>query len=317
MKEIKIYGLSSSREPNNIRYIGKTSKKLKYRLSTHLYYTRKGKSHKDNWILKELSDGFEIIITEIFLVPEDESWEEWEKYYIKEYKERGYKLTNLTEGGEGLHGEENPFYGKNHTEESIKNNKLNQPYRKVVNQYDLGGNLLRTYKSISEAAREAELSKTSISDVCNGKEKCNTAGGFVWRFDGDEFSLEYKNPAEKLKKVVCQYSKTGELLNEFDSTLDAQEKTNTPSPNISRCCNGYLKTAGGFVWRYKGDEFSLDKTRKDAKSVIQYSLSGAYIAEFNSISEASEKTGVYYSGIYFSCKGKYKTAGGFIWKFKD
>ena len=52
-----------------------------------------------------------------------------------------------------------------------------------------------------------------------------------------------------------------------------------------------------------------------AKKVCQYSLEGEYINTFDSIKDASRKTGKCRYGISGCCNKKLKTSGGFIWKF--
>jgi len=50
--------------------------------------------------------------------------------------------------------------------------------------------------------------------------------------------------------AVCQYNKSGELIATYDSIMDASRTTNIPTSNISKCCNGARKSAGGYLWRY-------------------------------------------------------------------
>lgn len=52
------------------------------------------------------------------------------------------------------------------------------------------------------------------------------------------------------------------------------------------------------------------------KLVLQYSKSGEFIAEYPSIKEAEKQTGCHQSQICECCKGKRKSTGGFIWKYK-
>lgn len=52
-----------------------------------------------------------------------------------------------------------------------------------------------------------------------------------------------------------------------------------------------------------------------SKGVIQYDLQGNEIARFYSQKEAVRQTGVNVSSIHYCCEGKYKTAGGYIWKY--
>lgn len=80
--EIKIYTLSSTRDPHNIRYVGKTRQPLKRRLSQHLTDAKKAakaglkRNHNYNWIIHELNDGFQIIIEELDSMEFEEN-EDW------------------------------------------------------------------------------------------------------------------------------------------------------------------------------------------------------------------------------------------------
>lgn len=53
------------------------------------------------------------------------------------------------------------------------------------------------------------------------------------------------------------------------------------------------------------------------KPVLRYSKDGVFIARYESISEASEKTGINEASIGSCCKKRphYNTAGGFIWRY--
>jgi len=314
--KIKIYQLSSSRNPENVRYIGKTSNSIKCRLQKHLSNLKGDTTYKGNWIRKEISDGFHIIIKSIYIVLENENWQDVEIKLISEYKKKGYKLTNLTPGGEGMHGKDNPFYNKSHTEESKQKLRISQPSRKEVIQYNKTGKIINKYDSIAQASKECKIPISSISNVCKIKKKYKTAGGYVWRFKGDSFSLEYENPAKNLRKKVDQYNKKGELIATYNSVSKACDITSIPSGNISRCCNKNLKTAGGYVWRFENDLFEKPSVRKGSKNIIQFDVDGNKIMEYNSISDAVKKTGINYSGIYHCANGKVKTIKGYIFKFK-
>lgn len=56
--EIKIYTLSSTREPNNVRYVGKTKQSLKRRLNGHLCDAKKAKSEGQFTIIIGLIKNF-------------------------------------------------------------------------------------------------------------------------------------------------------------------------------------------------------------------------------------------------------------------
>ena len=51
--------------------------------------------------------------------------------------------------------------------------------------------------------------------------------------------------------------------------------------------------------------------------ILQFSKEGEFIAEYPSLVEAERQTGCNRGNICLCCKGKYKTCGGFIWKYKE
>lgn len=51
--------------------------------------------------------------------------------------------------------------------------------------------------------------------------------------------------------AVSQYSTNNEFIASFVSGKDAERKTGVTQSNISACCRGKNKTAGGFIWRHQ------------------------------------------------------------------
>ena len=56
------------------------------------------------------------------------------------------------------------------------------------------------------------------------------------------------------------------------------------------------------------------KTGNYPIAVVQFDLNDNKIAEFKSFMDAERATNIDHSGISACCRGKQKTAGGFIWK---
>ena len=56
---------------------------------------------------------------------------------------------------------------------------------------------------------------------------------------------------------------------------------------------------------------------RPSKPVLQFSKNGELIAEYPSTREAERQTGCYQSNICACCKGKYKSTGGYIWRYKE
>jgi len=147
-------------------------------------------------------------------------------------------------------GELNHMYGKVFTEEH--RNKLRQAARKSgydhskmaeedkpnkveVNQYTIEGEFLKTHESISKAAEEMGVDRTTIGNCCRGKSK--TSCGFIWKY-------------KDLKiYVINQYTLDGTFIKTFENIKYAAEMTGSSQSSVGGCCNGRTHTSNGFVWK--------------------------------------------------------------------
>lgn len=69
---------------------------------------------------------------------------------------------------------------------------------------------------------------------------------FLTSSDHRKIDSKCKRQSEVLKKeVLCV--ETGEI---FGSIMDAHRQTGISDSNISRACNGKLKTSGGYRWKF-------------------------------------------------------------------
>lgn len=73
-----------------------------------------------------------------------------------------------------------------------------------------------------------------------------------------QYNIRYgtaiKRGALRRKKRVVQCDLNGNVLNEFCSVTEAAKAINKANAHISNCCNGRVKTAYGFIWRYTDGE---------------------------------------------------------------
>lgn len=164
----------------------------------------------------------------------------------------------------------------------------------------------------------------------------NPEKGYNLRTGGTSSYTQHKNTRKKisesvkknkkLKKIseencksILQFDLDGNFLSEFRSIREAETKLNINHSNISACCLRKRIKAGNFIWRYKFDNFEKIKPQLPYgnKSINQYDFNMNKIAEFSSIAEAERKLKINHSHICNCCSGKRKTAGGYIWKYKE
>lgn len=122
-----------------------------------------------------------------------------------------------------------------------------------VCQYNLNGELLNIYESLSDAGKETNTSFKHISKCCKGERK--TVGGFIWRYEGDiltntDIVNANKILNDSLKKKVIKYDISGNYISEYNSIQEASKLNNIHHSNIIACCKHKTKTSGGYIWKY-------------------------------------------------------------------
>lgn len=120
-----------------------------------------------------------------------------------------------------------------------------------INQYSLKGELLQQYDNLAQASTITGINKSIICNVCKGKG--HTAGGFRWSYEGEKLSEKKPHQNSGSRKQVCMYDTNNNLLKVFNSMSEASRETDIAVQHISRVCNGKGKTAGGFIWKFKGE----------------------------------------------------------------
>ncbi len=106
-------------------------------------------------------------------------------------------------------------------------------------------------------------------------------------------------------------------LSTFYSLLEAADSIGVDRKTISKACLGEIKNCAGYYWSYNlADTYTAeDDLRK--KKVYQFNESGMFLRSYDSVAEASEATGVNRSSIAKCCRGEYRYAGEYLWKYSE
>lgn len=117
-----------------------------------------------------------------------------------------------------------------------------------------------------------------------------------------------------IKKTVYQFnSKTGELINSYESLSQAAEAVDAVKQNISDVCLGIFNTCKGYAWSYHEDYKLFTDKRK--KEVVQFDLNKNFIAKYESLAEASRITNASKTCIARCCRGDRTSTHGFIFEY--
>jgi hypothetical protein len=116
--------------------------------------------------------------------------------------------------------------------ELIGDKWLNDSFCMNMREGGIGGSL-KGELNTNYGKKRSEETKQQISESHKGK----------------KVTLPKNNPLTS--KVVLQYNKNGDFIKEWVSLREVERQLNIPSGNITACCKNKVKSAGGFIWKYK------------------------------------------------------------------
>lgn len=219
-KMYKFYVLSSTDDPDLVRYVGVTQRdSVKQRFYGHKYCA----THPDKcglpvhkWMSSKYKEGLDIIVKEIDSCSEKD-WEEKERYWISVYKNKsGGKLLNLSEGGQGVIPKEARSLS------SIKRSaKAHEKAITLLNKY---GEVVEHCPSVKYAVEKYGIARTAVGNVLAGRSK--TAKGFyiieTTKFNSPDFNVQEFfqkiNDSINRRKLVYRYDLNGNFLDNGSKT---------------------------------------------------------------------------------------------------
>lgn len=235
-------------------------------------------------------------------VCDESNWRDVERQYIQQLR-KSNKLLNLSDGGEGI--EDKSRWIKTF-------------------QYDYQGNLIKTYSSIANAAREMNVTANSIHAALNQKFSKSSCGYYWFTSKKLVKNFIFKRPRQRYMPVLA-YDLNGKFFKKYQTIKEASLAFKIHKPNIIRSLSSNGKHyAGNLFWFYednvpnKVQQFNNNKPRKhNLSAVSQFTKEGLFIQDYISIKNATEITKVSEDSIGMCARKRAKTGGGFIWKYKN
>jgi len=186
---------------NENRYVGFTSEDLEKRLKRHIQLARQ--PHKDwvhNWIYQLLNKNTKPIISLLEIVEEQDDWQNREIFWIQKGRELGWRLTNLTIGGEGSVGFKHSLESKQKMSDIAKNRSVE--INKKISNANKGK------KASEETRRKMSNSKLGKNNPIFGKGHTKEAREKMSknkkRFFGKDNHFFNKRHSEETKKKISE-----------------------------------------------------------------------------------------------------------------
>jgi hypothetical protein len=123
-------------------------------------------------------------------------------------------------------------------------------YNTTIYEYDLEGNLINEYSSLSKiTSKRAE--RNNIRAVLKGENK--TFQNKIYKFEKYKKlpKLILKEHINKWAGFIVQYDLNHKKIKEWSSAYQASITLNIPRTNINRCLKGTTKQGSGYIWKYK------------------------------------------------------------------
>lgn len=255
--------------PNQKVYIGITSRNPQVRW-------RNGKGYESsphfNNAIKQY--GWENIKHEILFegLTKEEACEK-EKELIAQYNS-----TDRRFGYNGTYGGETGLKITPEVREKIAS-ATRERYKDPVNRA-IASQLSKGYKHTAAAKEKIRLAKLGTTHVKTPIWKQRISEGLRKTYNDPKNAAKYKELRTRLgqygiaySKAVIQFGQSGEIIAAYESVRAAERTTGIRNGNISKCCHGIVKHAGGYAWQF-----------------ASYNIGGREIAIQNS--QAAERTAI-------------------------
>ena len=199
----------------------------------------------------------------------------------------------------------------------------------VVACYSLNGKLVKVYPSARKAAESRHLFPRTIDRCIRGDVK--TVKGLQWkRFDFDEVPDKISplviSTTSVSIKPIAKVDENGVTIEAYPSIRSASIKNNIDPHTLRDILNKKYAYAGKAKFRYlttnEIDKYNFKIGKKidtQTKGIVQLEMDGKYIKTYPSIRAALKALNKPLSSQAISecLKGKYSSAYGYRWKYKD
>lgn len=163
------------------------------------------------------------------------------------------------------------------------------------------------------------------NNIFTNLEWCSHLHNVYWGTRNARISQIKKNN-EKVSYPISQYTIDGHFIKSYPSIAEAARQNKILVGEICRAVNGVYPTYKRYVWLMKGASFELWRrenlerlAKMRNKPIYKFDLNGVFLSVYENSKIAAKDLGneQWSHGIIACCKGKQRTAYGFIWRFTE
>lgn len=233
--EVKIYVLIDP-ITCDIRYIGRTKCSLNTRLNGHLSKSKFKRTHKDCWIQSLLRKG---LIPKIKQFKKVRGWKEsylYEKNLISKCLAHGFNLVNCDDRGEGgvdkIISKDQRIKISETLKQSYSTGKIGPTRQTPVSVFDLEGNFIKSFESLSKCSLELSIPYSSLEKVLS--KRCKRWKSYQITYGDNPGKYRIVKDMSCLNKKVNLINVNDNTITEFESYKSLAEFLKTSSPQIGR-----------------------------------------------------------------------------------
>lgn len=189
---------------------------------------------------------------------------------------------------------------------------------KKVYQYNLDGQFLKEYPSLSVAMQETGVSITSISYAIGKKSTTHQAGGYLWYTEKNSAICPLNN------KKIYQYDLDGNFIREWNTKTEAYQFLGLKSAMsiYDSLQDPSSIVSGKYYFRnYQTDKLTdiINKSSKElyprSHTVYAYDSKGQFVAEYDTLIQAARSIGYVTTACITQClKMPWVSKKGIFWR---
>lgn len=132
----------------------------------------------------------------------------------------------------------------------LKPLKLTKGYLGVRLYKNNEGKTIKIHRLVAEHFIPKEEGKEQVNHIDGNKEN-NKVENLEWCNQKENMQHSYKIGLRKnVVKPINQYDKNGNFIKKWESIMQAERELKIYNTNISACCLGKKKSAGGYIWKF-------------------------------------------------------------------